>query len=176
MTSTDTGKLKEQQEQCMKAEPKKEHDWLQKLVGEWKFETECVMGPDQPPMKSKGTESVRSIGGLWIVGEGEVETPDGEPAAMIVTLGYDPRTKRYVGTWIGSMMYHMWVYDGEMDAAQKVLTLNTEGPSFTDPTKVSRYQDIIEIVSDDHRILRSQVLGDDGKWNQFMTAHYRRSR
>ena len=34
----------------MTAEPTKEHQWLQQLVGEWTAEMECVMGPDQPPM------------------------------------------------------------------------------------------------------------------------------
>jgi hypothetical protein len=39
---------------------------------------------------------------------------------------------------------------------------------------MSTYQDIIEIVSPDQRVLRSQVLGADGKWTQFMEANYRR--
>jgi Protein of unknown function (DUF1579) len=55
-----------------------------------------------------------------------------------------------------------------------VLTLDAEGPSFADPNKTAKYQDIIEVVSDDHHVLSSQVLGDDGRWNRFMTAHYRR--
>ncbi len=29
----------------MKTEPQKEHLWLQKLVGEWTYESECVMEP-----------------------------------------------------------------------------------------------------------------------------------
>ena len=49
-----------------------------------------------------------------------------------------------------------------------------EGPSMAGDGKMSKYQDIIELKSDDHRILASQVLGDDGKWNPVMTVHYRR--
>ena len=45
-----------------------------------------------------------------------------------MTLGYDPVQKRFVGTFIGSMMTHMWIYNGTLDAAGKVLTLDTEGP------------------------------------------------
>jgi hypothetical protein len=161
-------------EACKKAEPQKEHEWLTKLVGDWTMEGECMMGPDQPPMKSKAKETVRSLGGLWIVAEGEGDMPNGEPAVTMMSLGYDPLTKRYVGTWIGSMMTHMWVYDGEMSASGTTLTLNAEGPDFLDPTKKSKYQDIIEIVSDDHRVLKSQVQGADGKWMHFMTANYRR--
>lgn len=158
----------------MNPEPQAEHQWLQKLVGEWTSEAECVMGPDKPPEKFHGTESVRSIGGLWTMGEGRGEMPGGGAAVTIMTLGYDPARKRFVGTFIGSMMTHMWVYDGTLDAAGKVLTLDTEGPHFGAEGKLTKYKDIIEFVSDDHRTLRSQMLIDDGTWSRFMTAHYRR--
>jgi hypothetical protein len=158
----------------MKAEPQKEHRWLERLVGEWTYEHEAVMGPGQPPMKSQGTEAVRSIGGLWVQCEGKWQMPDGGPATMIITLGYDPARERFVGTFIGSMMTNLWVYEGSLGG--DVLTLDAEGPSFTDPNKTARYQDIIEILSDDHRTLSSQVRGDDGQWTRFMTAHYRRTK
>ena len=61
----------------MKVEAQKEHHWLERFVGEWEYEGEAIMGPDQPPMKWKGTESVRSIGGLWVQGEGTGEMPGG---------------------------------------------------------------------------------------------------
>jgi Protein of unknown function (DUF1579) len=158
----------------MMAEPQKEHAWLQRLLGEWTYEAEGVMAPDQPPINSQGVESVRPLGGLWIVGEGQGECPGGGPMTSLLTLGYDPSTKRFVGTWVGSMMTHLWVYDGALDAAGKVLTLDAEGPSFAGDGKLAKYQDITEVKSDDHRVLTSRVLGADGKWTQFMTAHYRR--
>lgn len=48
--------------------------WLQKLVGEWTCETEVTMGSDQPVEKATGTEQVRSIGGLWVLAEGQGES------------------------------------------------------------------------------------------------------
>jgi hypothetical protein len=39
---------------------------------------------------------------------------------------------------------------------------------------MTKYKDVIELRSDDHRVLTSHMLGDDGKWYGFMTAHYRR--
>ena len=154
--------------------PQKEHAWLQRLVGEWTYEHECQMGPGQPPMKSTGTESVRSVGGFWVVGEGQGTTPDGSPATMIITLGFDLQKGRFVGTFVGSMMTNLWVYDGELDASGRILTLEADGPSFTDAGKTAKYRDDVEAVSDDHRLLKSSVLGYDGEWHEFMVAHYRR--
>jgi hypothetical protein len=157
----------------MQSEPQKEHEWLQKLVGDWTSEAECSMGPDKPPETFKGTESVRSLGGLWAVCEG---LPGGGTATTIMTLGYDPAKGKYVGTFVGSMMTHMWLYEGGLDESGKVLTLDTVGPSFAGDGTMAKYKDVIEFKSDDHRVLTSQVLGDDGKWTRFMTANYRRKK
>src|SRR4029450_1377099 len=120
----------EREEIAMKPEPQKEHQWLQKLVGEWTYDGEASMEPGKPPERFKGTESVRSLGGLWVLCEGHGEMPGGEPATTLMTLGYDPEKGRYVGTWVGSMMTHLWIYDGGLDAAGKVLTLGSRGPGF----------------------------------------------
>jgi hypothetical protein len=165
---------KEHVEQMMHAEPQKEHEWLQKLVGNWEFEAEAPSEPGKSPEKFTGTESVRTLAGLWFVAEGRGEMPGGGEATTVLTLGYDPKRQRYVGTWIGSMMTHMWVYVGEVDKAGKKLTLDTEGPSMTEEGKMAKYREVIEFKSNDHRIFTSQVQGADGSWQQFMTAHYRR--
>lgn len=79
----------------MTAEAQKEHRWLQRMAGEWTYEGEAVMAPDQPPVRCAGTEIVRSLGGLWVVAEGRGEMPDGGRATTIMTLGYDPHRKAY---------------------------------------------------------------------------------
>ena len=165
-----------QQQDCpMNVKPQAEHAWLQRFVGEWTYESECLMGPDQPPLQSTGTETVRAIGDFWVIGDGQATLPDGAPGTMLITLGFDPRKGRFVGTFVGSMMTNLWVYDGELDASERILTLEADGPSFTDPTATAKYRDVVEIVGDDHRLLRSSVLGDDGQWHEFMVAHYRRA-
>lgn len=156
----------------MQAEPQKQHQWLDRFIGEWTWESECNMGADQPPTKTIGTEVVRSLGGLWIIAEG-VGGADGCSGKTIMTLGFDPQNDRFVGTFIASMMTHLWPYNGSLNAAEKILTLDSEGPS---ENTIAKYQDIIEFISDDHRVLKSQILGDDGNWNQFKTAHYRRQK
>lgn len=158
----------------MKAEPTKEHQWLNKLVGEWTSECEAPMGPDKPPETFRGTDSVRSLGGVWFVCEGRGPMPDGGTATTLMSLGYDPQRKRYIGTFIGSMMTHLWVYDGQLDESGKKLTLDTEGPDFVTEGKTVKYKDTIEFKSDDHRTLTSHSLGADGTWQQFMTADYYR--
>jgi hypothetical protein len=160
----------------MFATPQKEHEWLRQLVGDWTYEGECFMGPDQPPMKNTGSESVRSLGGLWTIGEGKGEMPGSGTSYSVMTLGYDPVKKKYVGTFIASVMTHLWPYEGEVDATGKVLTLNSEGPSMAeaDSSKMIPYQDVIEIVNEDYRVLRSFIPGPDGAWINFMTMHYKR--
>lgn len=157
--------------------PRKEHAWLQRLVGEWDYETEMAE-PGKPPVRATGIERVRAIGGLWIQGEaqGEVPCPSGEKgtATTLITLGYDARRERFVGTFLAGIMSHLWVYDGALDASGRVLNLDAEGPSMTDEGKTARYRDSMEIASDDQRVLRASVLADDGKWHQFMTITYRR--
>jgi hypothetical protein len=175
MTTSTAEKTDTTQDNCpMMAEPTKEHKWLLRLIGEWSFEGECMMGPDQPPMKSSGHGSIRSLGGLWIVNEGTGEMPGGGEAQSIMTLGYDPAKGKFVGTFIASMMTHLWLYEGVLDASGKVLTLDAEGPSMTGDGGLAKYQDIVTVENDDLWMLSSQMLGPDGQWHKFMTAHYRR--
>jgi hypothetical protein len=147
----------------MTTEPQREHLWLQQLVGEWTYEAEVTMEPGQLPSTCEGSERVRSLGGLWIVAEGQGEMPGGGAATTVLTLGYDPQQRRYVGTWIGSMMTHLWVYDGALDAAGRVLTLTAEGPHMAGEGKMATYKDEIECTSEDHRLLTSHMLGEDGE-------------
>jgi hypothetical protein len=160
------------------AKPEKQHEWLTRLVGSWTFTGTGDTGPDQPPHEFSGTEVVRSMGGLWIVCEGTCPMPDGGEGETLMTLGYHPASKKFVGSWAGSMMPFMFQYAGHLDAAGKVLTLDSMGPSFAPdaaPGTMAHYQDIIEQVSDDHRILRSRLVHDDGSHTPFMEAHYHRA-
>lgn len=157
-------------------EPQPEHLWLHQLIGEWSTESECSMGPDVAPMKTTGREVVRSVGKLWTIGEGTGAMPEGETFNSVMTLGFDPAQKRFVGSFVASVMTHFWPYLGVLDASGKILTLDSEGPSFGDNGSMAKYQDIIEFVTPDHRTLTSRVQSADGTWQHFMTAHYRRKR
>jgi hypothetical protein len=161
----------------MNPEPRPEHRWLHRMVGEWRATMECPGGPGQPASKAESVEGVRSLGGLWVVAEGRGEMPGGGgPATTILTLGYDPQKARFVGTFVGSMMTVLWVYEGTLDAAGTVLTLDTVGPDFAAEGRMARYQDVIAFEGDDHRVMTSRMLGEDGAWHQVMRAEYRRVR
>ena len=155
------------------SQPVEEHLWLQRLTGDWTYSSEAFMGPDQPPVVSSGKERFRTLGGLWYVGESQGKMPGGGDCTMMITLGYDPQKKRYVGSWIGSMMTQFWVYDGFVEG--DTLHLEADGPSFSGDGTTAKYRDSMEFLTDDHRVLRSGVQLPDGSWNIFMTAHYRRA-
>jgi len=46
-----------------------------------------------------------------------------------------------------------------------VLTLDTADPNMAAEGKMARHQDVIEFISNDHRLLTSRMLGEDGASN-----------
>jgi len=157
----------------MKTDPTPEHAWLQQLVGEWSYEMEAPPKPGEPPHKFTGTETIRSVGKLWIQGEGRGQMPDGEPTTALLTIGYDAKKKRYVGTWLGSMMDFLWVYDGFREG--NVLTLETTGPNFEVEGATAKYREVIEVKSPAERTFTSFVQAAEGAWNPLMSITYRRT-
>jgi hypothetical protein len=147
-----------------------EHQWLQQMAGTWTYESEVKMAPDEPPRKSSGTELVRAVGDFWILAEGQGTMPDGKPATMVITAGYDTALKRFVATWFGSMMTRLWVYECSKEG--NTLNMDAEGPSMAGDGTTALYRDSIEIIDADNRTFRSQMRNPDGSWMQFMTIRY----
>ncbi len=158
----------------MNPEPQAQHCWLQQMLGDWTCESTCDGEPGEPPMTGTGTEHVRALGDLWVLGEGTGTMPGGGDARMLITLGYDPEKQAFIGTWVGSMMANMWVYRGTLDTAEKVLTLETEGPSFTGDGRTAKYRDTITLLGPNERTLTSAGQQPDGSWKEFMKATYKR--
>ena len=152
--------------------PEKEHEWLQQMAGEWDTEGEFVVEPGKPPIKNKGTESSRLLGGFWISSEHKGEFL-GAPFTGMLTLGYSPEKKKYVATWIDSTGSHMWHYLGSLDAGGKKLTLETEGPGHDG--KTAKFREAIEIQDKDHKVFTSSTE-KDGAWVTFATIRYTRKK
>ena len=131
------------------------------------------MGPNEPPMTTEGSETVRSLGGLWTLGEGTMGEGDCG-GVSIMTLGYNPQLKRFVGSFVASVMTHFWPYEGMLDADRKILALDSSGPCFSGDGTILKYQDRIEFIDDDHRTLTAFQQLPSGEWRQFMTTHYYR--
>lgn len=155
--------------------PGSEHQWLQKFVGNWESEMSIFMEPGKPPLKAKGTETARMIGGFWIVDEGKSEMM-GAPFNFVLTLGYDPEKKKYVGTWVDSMSSYLWKYEGSVDAAGKVLTLESQGPCPKEPGRLVTFKEVTEFKSDDHRIFTSSMQEKDGKWTVILQCEFKRKK
>ncbi|WP_092998444.1 DUF1579 domain-containing protein [Rhizobium sp. NFR07] len=149
------------------AKPRAEHGFLEKLVGSWDVTSEMSAGVPW-------VEDVRSLHGLWIVAEGNGDMPGDEgPATTMLTLGFDAAKGKYVGTWLGSMMDYLWVYEGDVEPDGKTLSLYTTGPSMSGEG-MADYRERVTFLSDDHRTFTSAARQADGSWKQFMEAHYHR--
>ena len=123
----------------------------------------------------ESVETARLLGTQWFVAESSASTPDGVPVTAILTLGYDAFRQRFVGTYISSQQTHLWSYVGQLDAAGTALTLETDGPIHGNPARTTSYREVIEVVSSDHKVMRSMILGPDGEWFEFARAEYRRA-
>lgn len=153
----------------------REQKWLRRLVGEWEYETQMQGAPDASCEAGSmtGTEKVRAIGEHWILGELH-SSYKGQPMVAITSLGYDAAQKKVAGTWFCSMMAHMWLYTGTLDASGHTMTLDTTGPDMKDPSRMRQYQDIVTIDENGKRSMSSQILGDDGQWQPFIKMTFRR--
>lgn len=155
--------------------PQKEHELLKKFVGEWETTAEAEGPPGQPAMECHGTIKAEMLGGFWVVNEMQADMM-GVQFKGVQTIGYDPKTKKYVGTWVDSMMNHMWKYDGSVDEAGKILTLEAEGPNFMEGGKTAKFRDVYEFKSKDEIATSSLMQGEDGKWITFMTGTAKRKK
>lgn len=158
----------------MATKPIAEHGWLQNLVGEWRTESEMVMGPDKPTVKGQGKESVKSVGGLWAFSEATATMPDGSTMEYYSSLGFDVSFKEYRGCWFASASSHLWKQVGELSADGKTMTLSCVGPHMIKDGETANYRDVIHLVDENHRTMTSYGQDENGDWYEFMKAHYTR--
>ena len=158
----------------MGTKPVREHERLQNLVGEWRTEMEMSVGPGQPKERAEGTESIKSLGGLWAFGEGKTTMPGGAPMTYCAALGYDLTFKEYRGCWLASVSSHLWVKSGKLSSDERVLTLEGEGPDMQRDGETTNYRGVFEIIDRDHFTLTGYVDGGNGDWQETMKVRYTR--
>ena len=143
-----------------------EHGWLHRLLGDWRYEITC-QAPDGTEFRATGTERVRPLGGFWVVGEGEGEMPGGTPGRFVMSLGYETGPGRFRGSWIGTMMEAMFVYDGALSEDGRSLVLDSEGPAMSGAGRAS-YRDTVTLTDAGERLVVSAVRLPDGGWQELM--------
>lgn len=145
--------------------PTENHEWLQKFTGHWTSESECSMGPGQPPSKNTGTVDAQMLGEYWIRVTIKGGMPGGGTMEGLQTIGYDPKTEKYVGTWVDSVSTYIWKYEGFREGDK--LTLEAEGPNMMTGEGTALYRDIYTFKSDDVLTFESKAkVGDE--WVTFM--------
>lgn len=150
-------------------EPAREDVWLRRLAGDWSVEAPAPDGEGT----IKGRETARLFGN-WVVLEGASQMPDASVHSSLMTLGFDPARGKVVGSWVGSMMSHLWVYEGGLDAAGDTLTLATHGPVMDGSGGTADYEDIITFEGEDMRLLTSRQRQPDGTWRDLFCVRYSR--
>jgi hypothetical protein len=154
----------------MFAQPREEHGWLEQLVGNWTFEHQCQM-PDGSSTSTSGKMNCRFLGKLWLICESSGQSASDDQWSSIMSLGFDSNKQRFVGTFLGSMMDFLWIYEGSLDAARKRLSLESDGPAF-DGSGTCKYCDSIEIISPDEWLFESAMKTPEGTWVKFMTGRH----
>lgn len=154
--------------------PPVEAAWLQKFVGEWESESTLHMEDGAPPAKGKGSESVSSLGGFWIVAQGKGEMM-GVNMGYLLTIGYDAEKKKYVASWVDSLSSYRWNYEGTLDESSNTFTLEAEGPCPMRPGELTRFKDVTEFIDNDTRKFTSMMF-NEGEWVTMVTGTAKRKK
>lgn len=154
--------------------PTPQHEELKKLVGNWELEMKFP-GPDGAEVVSKGVSKIKMMGDFWAV-----EDATFDMMGMAYTghgiIGYDAVRKKHISTWSDSMSSSMMYMQGDMDKDGKTLRLESEGPSMTEPGKMTTYS-FKEMWTDDNtRAMEMHTPGPDGKDMLVWTMTYRRTK
>ncbi len=105
------------------------HQRLARMEGNWITKTTASMGPDNPPMESKGTCKQKMILDGRFLQQEYTGDMMGTTFKGINLIGYDNHTKKYVSIWIDSMSTAIYYFEGTASRNGKTIT------------QVSRYDD-----------------------------------
>jgi hypothetical protein len=147
------------------ATPGAEHKVLEALAGEWEVQTKAWMGPDAPPMESKGTTKVQWIlGGRFLREEFSGEMM-GMPFQGMGLTGYDKFNRKYTGTWIDTMGTGVYTSEGQASDGGKVLTFTGKMDEPVTGAKAKPTKYIITIISPDKHLfeMHDLTLGEKSK-------------
>jgi len=153
--------------------PGKEHELLKQFVGKWDVTGKFFMDPDQPPLEIKGTDTAKmDMNDFWLLGHFKGDFL-GKPFEGRSVMGYSPTKKKYVGSWVDSMMPHLFVNEGDADEAGKVFTMIGDG---FDPAtgKPAKEKWVMQFKDADNHTMTFYTTGADGKERKTGELSYKR--
>jgi hypothetical protein len=165
----------QEQEQEWMIKATEQHKILEKDVGTWDATVKVWPMAGAQPLESKGTEKNELLpGGMWLVTrfKGEVI---GMPFVGVGTSGYDPKEKKYIGTWSDTMTPYLMITKSDYDEATKTM----QGVAETrDAMSGEKYavKMISRFIDDENRVMEMHRKGDDGKEWKVMEIRYKRKK
>jgi len=152
--------------------PDKEHAFLKKFAGKWEGTMSMREAADQPWKECKGTEQARMMGEFWAIGEWKAESAE-MPMQGIAITGYDPVKKKYVVTWIDSLMPSFTLGEGTVDKSGNILTteVKTTDCRTGEPVTMTMVQ---EFKDKDKQVWSMRMKGKDGKEFECMKGESKR--
>ncbi len=151
-------------------QPLPQHDWLKNLVGDWQIQSVVSMGPEEAPLTLFGSERCEMMGPLWVICEGDGESPGGGRNIYKMGLGYDVSFQEYRGFFVCAMSSHHWRYVGELSEDGRTMTLTCEGPDMEVDGKSAWYRDVHTLIDDGTREMRSYFQDGEGSWIEFQVC------
>ena len=143
---------------------------LQKHVGDWDAAITVVPSPGAAPQASTGRLTGRLIcGGRWLVTDFKNHTTGFEGRGI---YGYNPATKRYVGTWVDDMRTNLYVGEGDWDDAARTLTYH--GTAALPNGQSLAWREATETISATEQLFRVLFPQPDGSDFEMMRAVYRK--
>ena len=165
----------QQIEQLMEAyaKPGKEHERLQKLVGEWDVAVKSYEGDPEKPVESKAVAKMETM----LEGRFLRQTFEGEFGGRKFTgigvTGYDNAQQKYIGAWIDTFGTGMMHITGEYDESSRTLTEMGEA---TMPTGVMKFRMVTKEVNDDKFTFTMYMVLSEGVEQIVMENTYTRKK
>ncbi len=151
-----------------------EHEWLTSLTGKWTVKCAYFMGSPDNPIEVDGTENVTKMAPFWIISHFTADLL-GTPMVGQAATGFNPVTRKFVGTWQDSSIPFLYVFEGKMETGKDgVKTIRFEGENF-DPVRrrIALYRSCLRYPSPTEKILDLSVESDEGEI-PILRYHYKR--
>ena len=151
--------------------PGAEHKLLTADAGTWDAVVEMAE-PGKPPTTSKGVEvNTVGCGGLCLITsfKGDMGGMTFEGSGVTT---WDPKKKKYVGSWTDSMSTGLSIGESTYDAAKKTWNGTMEGPDMSGNVMKARTTTVHSAAGT--RVFTIYGPGPDGKEAQMMKITYTR--